>query len=153
MAFSVGDVSRRPFSLATANLITDKILNEETFDSVTVISNKFVSLLVYNQVLKDIPSPSVLLKTKELYDYEFEDDARLFHAKDLFEFQLASTLYQAYTENVASELGARRNAMDSASKNAGEMLKALNLSYNRKRQAAITTELTEIISGAAAVGE
>src|SRR6202012_4715959 len=60
-------------------------------------------------------------------------------------------LYKAVLDSNASEHGARMTAMDKATDNAGELLKALKLSYNQARQAAITTELTEIVSGAAAL--
>ena len=61
---------------------------------------------------------------------------------------LAGVVYGALCESVASEQGARRTAMDSATKNAGEMIEHLNLYYNRARQAAITQEITEIVAGA-----
>jgi F-type H+-transporting ATPase subunit gamma len=60
-------------------------------------------------------------------------------------------LYRAFLESVASEFGARMSAMDSATRNAGEMIDKLTLQYNRARQAAITKELLEIISGAEAL--
>ncbi|MET0572886.1 MAG: FoF1 ATP synthase subunit gamma, partial [Pedobacter agri] len=60
-------------------------------------------------------------------------------------------LYKAVLDSHASEHGARMTSMDKATENAGELLKALKLSYNQARQAAITTELTEIVSGAAAL--
>jgi len=151
VAFSVDDLGKKPFGFASVGLITDKIMQEETFDSASIIFNKFISVIAYSQLIKDVPSPSQMLSSMEILDYEFEEDQRLFHVQDLFEFELAAAIYHAYSENAASELGARMSAMDSASRNAGDMLKALNVSYNRKRQAAITTELTEIISGASAV--
>ena len=61
---------------------------------------------------------------------------------------VAGLLYGALAESVASELGARRTAMDAASKNAGEMIDTLSLQYNRARQGAITQEITEIVGGA-----
>ena len=61
---------------------------------------------------------------------------------------LAGLIYGALCESVASELGARRTAMDAANKNAGEMIDELSLHYNRARQAAITQEITEIVAGA-----
>ena len=63
---------------------------------------------------------------------------------------LAGVVYGALCESVSSELGARRTAMDSASKNAADMIDRLNLHYNRARQAAITQEITEIVAGAGA---
>jgi len=151
IAFSVMELGKKPFPFAGVMPITEKIMQEESFDSVTVIFNKFQTVISYVQEVKELPSPSQLLSRVELFDYEFEEDQRLFHVQDLFEFGLGSTIYHAFCEGSASELGARMSAMDSASRNAGDMLKSLNVSYNRKRQAAITTELTEIISGAAAV--
>jgi len=151
VAFSVGELSKKPFTYGGASMIAQKIVKEETFDSATIVFNKFLSAMSYTQQTATIASPEQMLSRPEYEAYEFEEDQRLYHIQDLFEFQLSSTLYYAVCENFAAELGARMNAMDSASKNASEMLKALNISYNRKRQAAITTELTEIISGAAAV--
>jgi F-type H+-transporting ATPase subunit gamma len=151
VAFGVGDLSKKGFNFAGTSVVVDRILEQETFDNVTVIYNKFVSAISYSQEVQDIPSPAAFLESKELYDYEFEEDQRIFHTRDLFEFEMANLLYHAFCENSAAELGARMAAMDSASRNATEMLKALNIAYNRGRQAAITTELTEIISGASAV--
>jgi F-type H+-transporting ATPase subunit gamma len=68
-----------------------------------------------------------------------------------YEFYVGSTVYHALLNNTASEQSARMNAMENASKNAGEILDALTLDYNKARQAKITMELCEIISGAAAV--
>jgi F-type H+-transporting ATPase subunit gamma len=153
VAFSILDLGKNPLTIVGTESIVDRITQEETFDSVTVIYNKFVSAISYVQETKNIPSPNQMLAMPDLFDYEFEDDARIFQVQDLFEFGLASTLYHAYCESAAAELSARMSAMDSASRNASEMLKALNITYNRQRQAAITTELTEIISGAAAIAD
>jgi F-type H+-transporting ATPase subunit gamma len=78
-----------------------------------------------------------------VYDYEPEEEKIL---ADLLPRNLAVQLYKALLENAASEHGARMSAMDSATRNAGEMIKRLTLQYNRSRQAAITRELIEIIS-------
>jgi len=71
--------------------------------------------------------------------------------EDLFEYSLATKLYSSLVENAAAELAARMTSMDNATKNAGEMFNNLQLSYNRKRQAGITTELSEIVAGAESV--
>ena len=71
--------------------------------------------------------------------------------KSYYEYSLASLLFYAMKENACSEQSARMSAMDSASKNAGEMISQLTLKFNRTRQAVITRELIEIISGAAAL--
>ena len=75
------------------------------------------------------------------------DDAVL---PDLREYALANSLYWALAEGHACEISARRNAMDNASKNAGDMINKFSILYNRTRQAVITGELVEIITGAAA---
>jgi F-type H+-transporting ATPase subunit gamma len=69
----------------------------------------------------------------------------------LYEFYVSSSLYHALLNNFASETSSRMNAMENASKNAGEMLDKLTLQFNKARQAKITMELCEIISGASAV--
>lgn len=71
--------------------------------------------------------------------------------RDLAEFQLAATLYNAMLENNCSEHASRMSAMENSTKSASEMLTKLTLAYNRKRQATITTELIEIIAGASAL--
>jgi len=82
--------------------------------------------------------------------YEYEEDERAI-LDDLLPRNVAVQLFGALLENAASEQGARMSAMDSATRNAGEMIDRLTLEYNRSRQAAITTELIEIISGAEAL--
>ena len=82
------------------------------------------------------------------YEYEPSEEAIL---TDLLPKNLGIQVYKALLENAASEQGARMTAMDNATRNAGDMIKKLNLKYNRTRQAAITKELIEIISGAEAV--
>lgn len=82
------------------------------------------------------------------YEYEPEEGEIL---KELLPRNLSLQIYKALLENAASEQGARMTAMDNATRNAGDMIKKLNLTYNRTRQAAITKELIEIISGAEAV--
>jgi len=149
--FSFDDMGKKPY-FPSFSLLTEKIIKQvHNFDSITVLYNKFNSIISFTPESKDIPSPNQILSKIELSDYEFEDDQRIFQVQDLFEFELGALLYYSFVEGSASELGARMSAMDSASRNAKDMLKALNIAYNRKRQAAITTELTEIISGAAAI--
>lgn len=82
------------------------------------------------------------------YDYEPDEDAIL---ADLLPRSVATQIFTALLENGASEQGARMSAMDSATRNAGDMIDSLTIQYNRSRQAAITNELIEIISGAEAL--
>ena len=81
-------------------------------------------------------------------EYEPDEEAIL---ADLLPRNLAIQLFRAMQENQASFYGAQMNAMDNATRNAGDMIKRLSIQYNRTRQAAITTELVEIISGAEAL--
>lgn len=82
------------------------------------------------------------------YEYEPSEEAIL---EDLLPRNISVQIFRALLENVAGEMGAKMTAMDNASRNAGDMIKQLNLSYNRQRQAQITKELIEIISGAEAL--
>jgi F-type H+-transporting ATPase subunit gamma len=82
--------------------------------------------------------------------YEFEPDEQTI-LRELLPRNLAVQIYRALVENAASEQGARMTAMDNATRNAGDMIDRLTLFYNRTRQAQITKELIEIVSGAEAV--
>ena len=85
---------------------------------------------------------------KAIYEYEPTEETIL---NQLLPQNITVQIYNALLENAASEQGARMTAMDSASRNAGEMIRKLTLTYNRTRQAHITRELIEIISGAEAL--
>jgi F-type H+-transporting ATPase subunit gamma len=82
------------------------------------------------------------------YDYEPSEEAVL---EDLLPRGVATQIFTALLENAASEQGARMSAMDNATRNAGDMIERLTIEYNRSRQAVITNELIEIISGAEAL--
>ena len=82
--------------------------------------------------------------------YEYEPDAAGI-LEDLIPRNISVQIFRALLENVAGEMGAKMSAMDNATRNAGEMINKLTLSYNRQRQAQITKELIEIISGAEAL--
>ncbi|RMF10748.1 MAG: F0F1 ATP synthase subunit gamma [Alphaproteobacteria bacterium] len=94
---------------------------------------------------EDVPAPDL---QGAIYEYE-PDEAQIL--ADLLPRNVRVQILRALLENAASEQGARMTAMDSATRNAGEMIEKLTLTYNRTRQAVITTELTEIISGAEAL--
>ena len=80
-----------------------------------------------------------------------DPDSMTQHTDLFYDFYLGTIFYHAFLNNTASEQSSRMNAMENASKNAGEILEALTLEFNKARQAKITMELCEIISGAAAV--
>ena len=122
------------------------------FDVCTMIFNKFVNAITQEITLTQlIPAEISAVDESDAgvnYDYEPEEDELL---ESLLPRILSTQLYSALLESSAAELAARMTAMDNATRNAGELIDRLTLVYNRSRQAAITNELIEIISGAEAV--
>merc|ERR1711908_254524 len=121
-----------------------------------IASNKFKSLVSYDTVSSHIVTVSEAQSmdkaewSKAMDVYSFEPS--IYEVwQDLHEFYYACSIFGAYLEAATSEQSARMGAMENASKNANEMYAKLELIYNRARQAKITTELCEIISGASAV--
>jgi F-type H+-transporting ATPase subunit gamma len=124
------------------------------FDVATIFYSKFVN------VVSQIPTAQQIIpaafdapeedsaEATTLYDYEPDEEAIL---ADLLPRGVATQIFAALLENGASEQGARMSAMDNATRNAGEMIDKLTIQYNRSRQAVITNELIEIISGAEAL--
>jgi len=152
--FSVGETAKRPLSFAGVGILVDKILSSGTFDSFTIIFNKFNTMISYKTTPRYLQGlPLIRKNPTKFYDFDFEEDMREQHLVDFLEFHLGTTLYNALYESSASELAGRMTAMDNATRNATDVIKRLSIAYNRGRQAAITTELTEIISGAAAATE
>ncbi|KAF2567289.1 hypothetical protein F2Q68_00024601 [Brassica cretica] len=120
---------------------------------------KFHSVVAFLPTVATVLSPEIIEKESEvggklgeLDSYEIEGgETKGEILQNLAEFQFSCVMFNAVLENACSEMGARMSAMDSSSRNAGEMLDRLTLTYNRTRQASITTELIEIISGASAL--
>jgi F-type H+-transporting ATPase subunit gamma len=129
-----------------------KAFAEKEFDVVELVYSQFRNAATQTFVIeKFLPIPKVEKKPGAVNaDFIFEPDKEQLIA-ELMPKILNTQLFKAVLDANASEHGARMTAMDKASDNANELLKALRLSYNRARQAAITTELTEIVSGAAAL--
>lgn len=140
-----------------ASLITDAIMQgfiNGDYDRVELVYNHFrnaaVQYIVTEQLLPVAkPDKKEALKTAQV-DYILEPSQEEI-VQELIPKNIKVQLYKAVLDSHASEHGARMTAMDKATENAGDLLKALKLSYNQARQAAITTELTEIVSGAAAL--
>ena len=129
-----------------------KAFEQREFDAVDVVYSEFKNAATQSFVVEPfLPIPKVEKKAGAANDdFIYEPDKEGLIA-ELMPKILNTQLYKAVLDANASEHGARMTAMDKASENANELLKALRLSYNRARQAAITTELTEIVSGAAAL--
>ncbi|CBI76944.1 ATP synthase gamma chain [Bartonella clarridgeiae 73] len=141
------------------------LFNEGVFDVCTLFYSEFVSVI--NQCPKTVNLIPVVAQ-KEFPDevggikkekksrvvqsavYDYEPDAA-FLVDELVPRNLSVQIFRALLENVAGEMGAKMSAMDNASRNAGEMINKLTVTYNRQRQAQITTELIEIIAGAEAL--
>jgi F-type H+-transporting ATPase subunit gamma len=154
---SLTDIGRRHLSFDEAQDVAQRVLvlfRAGAFDVCTIIYNRFrsaITQIVTAQQL--IPFPietegsldAVSPATAGVYEFEPSEEEIL---DELLPRNLAVQVYTALLENAASEQGARMTAMDNATRNAGDMIGRLTLNYNRTRQAAITKELIEIISGA-----
>jgi len=153
------DLGRPRLTFDEAQAIADRLLalfEAGEFDVCTVIFNRFrsaINQVVTKQQLIPFAPPAqadqaVSAASGAIYEFEPEESEIL---GDLLPRNLAVQIFTALLENGASEQGARMTAMDNATRNAGEMIDRLNTTYNRSRQAAITKELIEIISGAEAL--
>jgi F-type H+-transporting ATPase subunit gamma len=129
-----------------------KAFEERKFDVVEIVYSQFRNAATQKfEVERFLPIPKVEKKEGEKKADFIFDPSREELVKELMPKILNTQLYKAVLDSNASEHGARMTAMDKASENANEMLRNLKISYNRARQAAITTELTEIVAGAAAL--
>ena len=153
----IDEIGRPSLKFDEAQAVAEKILamfEAGEFDVCTVVYNRFKSAMtqiVTAQQIIPLPAP----REEDMPDlggavYEYEPDEQEILA-DLLPRNIAVQIFRALLENAASEEGARRTAMHSATRNAGDMINRLTINYNRTRQAAITKELIEIISGAEAV--
>ena len=144
-----------------AQKISHRILmmyENDKFDFVSIIFSLFRSPLKQEPQLKQIipvlnndentTKNSDESRDKKIYEYEPEEEYIL---KNLIPHNISIQIYRGLLENAAGEEGARMTAMDNATRNAGELIDSLTLNYNRSRQAQITKELIEVISGAEAV--
>ncbi|MBE8714756.1 ATP synthase F1 subunit gamma [Sphingobacterium hungaricum] len=137
--------------------ITEYVMEEfkeGNIDRVEVVYNQFrnaaIQILTTEQILPLLPEEKPEDAKVSETDYIIEPSKEKI-IEELIPKAIKTQLYKAVLDSHASEHGARMTAMDKATENAGDLLKALKLSYNQARQAAITTELTEIVSGAAAL--
>jgi len=127
-----------------------KLFNESQFDICKIFYNKF------KNVITQIPQEQQIIpienfqkddakKNDNFYEFEPEENEIL---NDLLPRNISTQIFKAFLENAASEQGSRMTAMDNATRNAGDLVDKLTITYNRSRQASITKELIEIISGA-----
>ncbi|KAI4343957.1 hypothetical protein L6164_011243 [Bauhinia variegata] len=156
---SITELQKNPLNYTQVAVLADDILKNVEYDALRIVFNKFQSVVSFLPTISTVLSPEIVEreseaggKLGELDSYEIEGgETKSEVLQNLTEFQFSCVLFNAVMENACSEQGARMSAMDSSSRNAGEMLDRLTLTYNRTRQASITTELIEIISGASAL--
>lgn len=160
-AYVEGVVGKRQLEYADAERVAAMIIDRfdaGSIDTATIVFNRFKSAISSELTIQQIVPATIpdVAETPEeddgepkaLYDFEPSEEVIL---ERLLPTNLAVQIFKALLENAASEQGARMAAMDNATRNAGEMIDKLTLSYNRQRQAAITKELIEIVSGAEAL--
>merc|ERR1711934_303043 len=146
-AIMTGVFSSKP-NFSVAACVAAEALDTNS-DNVAVVFNTFVNTITQDPTVINAPSYSMISQAEvdPFQKYETEDE-RSECLESFAEFNLAVTIFGALLENNCSEIAARMSAMDNATRNANDMFDALELKYNKARQAAITTELIEIISGA-----
>jgi len=151
-----------PITFSTASAVAENMINSDV-DEFTVMHQHFISQIAYEPHAHTFPNLSATRKSQEgevpdlvpahLTGYEFEPECKPEALANLGEFQLAATFFVGSVDGTASEQTSRRAAMDNASTNAADMIEKFTMQYNRIRQAKITTELTEIVSGAEALND
>ena len=148
----------KTLGFVNADAIAKKVIelfNEGQFDVCTLFYSEFKSVIAQVPTALQIIPAGELVKASEpesagnaVYEYEPEPGEIL---ADLIPRNIAVQIFRALLENAAGEMGAKMSAMDNATRNAGDMINKLSITYNRQRQAQITKELIEIISGAEAL--
>ena len=138
-----------PYNFDLASALTQEMLGGD-YENIHLVYNKFKSAIAYIPSIKTI-KPLLEPASPFLYEYSVEPENDPETLKNFYEYTMATQTFHSLLENAASEQSSRMAAMENASKNAGEQIAKLTLQYNRARQARITTELIEIISGASAL--
>ena len=143
---------KKQISFSEAEIIGNEIIkmfNDEEFDKCILFYNNFKNVITQiPQAQQIIPTEKKPLETENnLQNYEFEPEQDEI-LEDLLPKNISTQVFKSFLENAASEQGSRMTAMDNATRNAGDLVDKLTINYNRSRQASITKELIEIISGA-----
>lgn len=161
---SADEISKTPINFGKASLIAQRVMevaNANNCDQIDIVFNKYKSVIAYDTTLKALPNfATKYINSADdaglpapLDEYDIEPELATEALSNFVEFSLASAIYGAFVENATSEQSARMTAMDNATSNAEDMVEKLTVRFNRSRQAKITTELTEIISGAESLND
>lgn len=148
LRLSFNQIGKAVPTYAEASAIAEKILSDSKFDKAEIVYNKFVSVIAYQATQIQAYSTEAIKSSAGYSLYEIEDDEVL---QNFQEFLFGNAIYWALVEGYAAEMAAKRTSMENATKNADDMIQKLTLSYNRGRQAVITNELIDIITGASAL--
>ncbi|KAF7997135.1 hypothetical protein HCN44_005412 [Aphidius gifuensis] len=147
--FVAHEIGRRPPTFGDAAKVASQIMNSGyVFGNGSIVYNKFKSVVSYQVDQLPLFDKNAVISAPKLSVYDSLDDDVI---QSYLEFSLTSLLFYSMKESACSEQSSRMTSMDNASKNAGEMIEKLQLTFNRTRQAVITRELIEIISGASAL--
>jgi len=144
---------KKKITFAEAEIIGNEIINlfnSNEFDKCILFYNNFKNVITQipqAQQIIPVEKKIPLEKNEDSISYEFEPDEDEI-LEDLLPKNISTQVFRAFLENAASEQGSRMTAMDNATRNAGDLVDKLTINYNRSRQASITKELIEIISGA-----
>lgn len=151
-ASGLGDKPHIDDLLGSIKVVTDAYSNG-TVDKVFLVSNHFVNTMTQKATVQQLLplQAAASQKLPDNWDYLYEPSAESL-LDTVLQRYVEAQVYQAVIENVASEQSSRMVAMKAATDNAGKIISALQLAYNKARQASITKELAEIVGGAAAVG-
>lgn len=149
--FAVNGIGKEAPTFLEAASIADKLLalGAGSYPKISIFYNDPVSSISFEPKVKPVFNPESIKESPGYSKYEIDLDAKV--PIDLFEYTLANKILTAMAEGYAAEISARRNAMDNASKNAGDMINRYSILYNRTRQAVITNELVDIITGASSL--
>lgn len=151
IASQLGDEPEIKDLIGTVKVMLDQF-DTGKIDAVYLASNEFVNSMVQRSVIRQLlPLPQEEAQAKHHWDYIYEPDSSKELLEKLLVRYIESQVYQAVIENIACEQSARMVAMKSATENAGNLIKELQLIYNKARQASITQEIAEIVGGAAAI--
>tara|TARA_B100000575_G_C23099286_1_gene634149 strand:+ start:759 stop:1637 length:879 start_codon:yes stop_codon:yes gene_type:complete len=144
---------KKKITFAEAEKIGKEIINlfeQNQFDKCIIFYNNFKNVITQipqAQQIIPIKNDTSIKKNENIISYEFEPEEEEI-LEDLLPKNISTQVFKAFLENAASEQGSRMTAMDNATRNAGDLVDKLTINYNRSRQASITKELIEIISGA-----